>query len=288
MKRYLLYILFGIVALPAFGQGGMDYYRLPDRDQKYNRLLMRYGGPSVQSRWYVALDGFVRTDRAKLDNSFNELIQTDRVNKAGWGAVVGWVYRERWAVEGGYARMPIHTQVSVSNASSPLVFRYNNKGNAFVLRGKRLLLSTNKPWLRSGFWLTGGMWLVPNSGQKEGQFSLYGYRYSGRRETPDTLRLTSHTRANGRVTAIAEIGAEYNVRLSNALDLGVSVRKLWGLANALTTDVTYSVNRAAIQQAQLQGSGTGMSYGVTLRYTYSINRKLANVMDVQGKSQRIR
>ena len=288
MKCYLVYVLLGLVVLPACGQGVTDYYRLPDRSQQYNRLLTRYGGPSIQSRWYVALDGFIRTDRAKLDNSFNDLIQSDRVGKAGWGAVVGWVYRERWAVEGGYARMPIHTQVSVSNASSPLVFRYSNDRNAFVVRGKRLLLSTNKPWLRSGFWLSGGMWLVPNGGQQEGQFSLYGYRYSGRRETPDTLRLTSQTHANTQLTAIAEVGAEYNVRLSNAIDLGVSVRKFWGLANALTTDVTYSVNRAAVQQAQLQGAGTGMSYGLTLRYTYSINRKLSNVMEVQGKASRIR
>lgn len=288
MKRYLVYVLLGLVVLPACGQGVTDYYRLPDRSQQYNRLLMRYGGPSIQSRWYVALDGFIRTDRAQLDNSFDDLIQSDRVGKAGWGAVLGWVYRERWAVEGGYARMPIHTQVSVSNASSPLVFRYSNARNAFVVRGKRLLLSTNKPWLRSGFWLSGGMWLVPNGGQQQGQFSLYGYRYSGRRETPDTLRLTSQTQANTKLTAIAEVGAEYNVRLSNAIDLGVSVRKFWGLANALTTDVTYSVNRSSVQQAQLQGAGTGMSYGLTLRYTYSINRKQSNVMEVQGKTSRIR
>ena len=288
MKRYLVYVLLGLVVLPACGQGVTDYYRLPDRSQQYNRLLMLYGGPSIESRWYVALDGFIRTDRAKLDNSFNDLIQSDRVTKAGWGAVIGWVYRERWAVEGGYARMPIHTQLSVSNASSPLVYRYSNDRNAFVLRGKRLILSTNKPWLRSGFWLSGGMWIVPNAGQQEGQFSLYGYRYSGRRETPDTLRLTSQTHANTKLTAIAELGAEYNVRLSNAIDLGLSVRKFWGLSNALTTDVTYSINRSSVQQAQLQGAGTGMSYGLTLRYTYSVNRKLSNVMEVQGKTSRIR
>ena len=129
---------------------------------------------------------------------------------------------------------------------------------------------------------------MPNGGQQEGQFSLYGYRYSGRRETPDTLRLTSQTYTNTQLTAIAEVGAEYNVRLSNAIDLGVSVRKLWGLASALTTDITYSVNRAAVQQAQLQGAGTGMSYGLTLRYTYSINRKSSNVMEIQGKTSHIR
>ncbi|MFD2933197.1 hypothetical protein [Spirosoma flavum] len=287
MKHYLLYVLLGLVVLPVCGQGVTDYYRLPVRDHQYNRLLMRYGGPYVQSRWYVALDGFVRTDRAKLDNSFNGLIESNLVGKLGWGAVIGWSYRERWAIEGGYTRMPIHSQISISNAGSPLVFRYGSAQNAFVLRGKRLMVSTSKPWLRSGFWLTGGMWLVPNSGHQEGRFSLIGYRYYDHKETADTLRLTSQTQANTQITALAEVGAEYNVRLSNAIDLGVSVRKFWGLGNALTTDVTYSVNHKYSQQAQLQGAGTGLSYGVSLRYTFAIRRNLSNALDIKGKTGHI-
>ncbi|AKD56513.1 hypothetical protein [Spirosoma radiotolerans] len=301
MKRYFLYVLLGFAVLPTYGQGITDYYRLPEQSQHYDRLLTRYGGPYIKSRWYASLDGFIRTDRAKLDNSFDGLIQSDVVGKAGWGAVVGWVYRERWAFEAGYARMPIHTQVSVTNASYPLVFRYNSKQNAFVLRGKRLVVSTSKPWLRSGFWLSGGMWIVPNSGQQEGKFSLIGYRYDGRRETPDTLRLASQTQANTRMTALAELGAEYNIRLSNAIDLGFSVRKFWGLSNALTTDVTYAVNypatqsgepnagsRTSVQKAQLLGDGSGMSYGVTLRYTFATRRQLTNALDVRGKTPHIR
>ncbi|GAB3553847.1 hypothetical protein [Spirosoma fluminis] len=283
IKRYFLYFLLGLVALPAFGQNAADYYRLPDRSQQYDRLLSRYGGPTIRDRWYVALDGFLRTDKAGLDNSFNGLIQSDRVTKFGGSAVIGWAYRERWMVEGGYARTPIHTQVSVSNGNSPLVFRYTNDRNAFVLRGKRLLLSTSGPWLRSGFWVSGGMWLIPNNGQQEGRFLLVGYSYHGRQETPDTLRLNSQTQTNSRMSVLAEVGAEYNIRLSNKLDLGLSARKYWGLGNSITTDVAYSINQTLMQRAQLQGTGTGMSYGFTLRYTYAMRRNLANVLDVQGK-----
>ncbi|MFD2574441.1 hypothetical protein ACFSUS_27650 [Spirosoma soli] len=283
IKRYLLYILLGLVVLPACGQGVADYYRLPDRSRQYSRLLTRYGGPYIRDRWYIALDGFLRTDRAHLDNSFNGLIESDRVAKFGGSVVIGWAYRERWMVEAGYARMPLHSQVSVSNANSPLVFRYTNDRNALIIRGKRLILSTSGPWLRSGFWLSGGVGLVPNNGQQEGRFSLIGYRYHGRGETPDTLRLISSTQTNSRATILAELGAEYNVRLSNNFDLGFSARKFWGLGNSLTTDVTYSVNRKVVEQAQLQGSGTGMSYGVTLRYTYAMRRNLSNVLELNGK-----
>ncbi|GAB3734419.1 hypothetical protein [Spirosoma lituiforme] len=301
MKRYFLYVLLGCAVLPVYGQGITDYYRLPERSQQYNRLLTRYGGPYIKSRWYASLEGFVRTDRARLDNSFDGLIQSDLVGKASWGGVVGWMYRERWAFEAGYARMPIHTQVSVINASYPLAFRYNSKQNAFVIRGKRLIVSTSKPWLRSGFWLSGGMWVVPNSGQREGRFSLLGYRYDGRRETPDTLRLTSETHANANMTALAELGLEYNIRLSSAIDLGFAVRKFWGLSDALTTDVTYAVNtpntqfgnsvagsRTSVQTAQLLGDGSGMSYGFTLRYTYATRRHLSNALEVRGKMPHIR
>ena len=152
MKHYLLYILIGIAALPAYGQGVTEYYQLPKKNQQVSRLLHRYGGPQIRDRWYVSLEGFIRTDRAQLDNSFDGLINNDIVAKAGWGVLLGWSYRERWAVEAGYARTPIHTQFSISRAVPPVMARSTNDHNAFMLRGKRLLLSTSKPWLRSGFW----------------------------------------------------------------------------------------------------------------------------------------
>ncbi len=282
MKLYLLYIFLGLAVLPAFGQENTDYYRLPERGPQYNRLLMRYGGPAIQNRWYVSLDGFLRTDRAHLDNTLNGLIESDLVAKMGLGATIGWSYRERWAVEAGYARMPAHAQLSVSNNPFLPVVRYTNNQNAFVLRGKRLILSTSGPWLRSGFWLSGGMWLVPNNGQLEGPKKITFYKYT--RETPDIWQLTSIGRNNSQPTTMAEVGAEYNVRLSNHVDLGLSVRRFWGLGNSLTTDLTYSVNQSPVQQAQLQAAGTGMSYGVSLRYTFSLQRKVSNVLQLQGKT----
>lgn len=288
MKRYVLFVLLGLAVLPACGQGITDYYRAPDRGRDHNRLLMRYGGPAIQDRWYVALDGFIRTDRAQLDNSFNGLIESNRVTQAGWGAVIGWVYRERWALEAGYSRMPIHTQVSVVNTSSPLSFRYTNNQSAFVLRGKRLIVSTSKPWLRSGFWLSGGLWGVPNNGQREGNFLISGYQYQNSRETRVPVQLAGHTYTNAQLSTLAEVGAEYNIRLSNAVDLGFSVRKFFGFSNSITTDVAYVVNQTATQQAQLQGDGTGMSYGTTLRYTFNIRRKTSNVLEVQGKGRQVK
>lgn len=285
MKRYLLYVLLGLAVLPTYGQGVTDYYRVPEKDQQYNRLLTRYGGAQIRDRWYIALDGFVRTDRAQLDNSINGLVESDLVGKLGWGVLLGWTYRERWTVEGGYARMPIHTQVAISNTSPPLSFRSTNDRHAFILRGKRLLLSTSKPWLRSGFWVSGGMWVVPNSGQEENRISVTGYRYQGWWEAPESFKLTSETRNSTQLTTLAEVGVDYNVRLSNALDLGISARKLWGLANAVTTDVTYTAYRTPAQQAQLQGAGTGMSFGVTLRYSYATRRHQTNVLDIQGKNR---
>jgi len=130
------------------------------------------------------------------------------------------------------------------------------------------------------------MWLIPNNGQLDGPNTVTGYKYQGRRETPDIWQLTSQTRTNTQVTTMAEVGAEYNVRLSNHVDFGLSVRKFWGLGNSLTTDVTYTVNHSALQQAQLQANGTGMSYGVSLRYTLGIRRTPSNVLELQGKNQR--
>ncbi|CAN5646734.1 hypothetical protein BH09BAC4_BH09BAC4_16300 [soil metagenome] len=288
MKRYLLFFLLGLAVLPACGQGVADYYRLPAQEHQYKRLVTRYGGPQIRDRWYVALEGFVKTDHAQLDNSINGLLESDRVAKASWGVVVGLALRERWMIEGGYSRLPIHTQVSVRSISSPLVFRYMNGQNAFVLRGKRLVLSTSKSWLRSGFWLSGGLWAVTNSGEQEGVFSLISYGKQGYRESRDTLRLSGRTHTNTQLTALAEVGAEYNVRLSNSVDLGISARKFFGFANSINTNVTYTVNGKPFQEAQLQGTGSGMSYGMTLRYTFATRRTAPNVMEVRGKMGHIR
>lgn len=283
MKHYVLYLLIGLVAVPACGQGVTDYYQLPQKSQQYKRLLYRYGGPQVRDRWYVSLDGFIKTDRAQLNTSHEGVIESNLVGKASWGVMLGWSHREKWAVEGGYAQMPIHTQVSVSNTTPPLSFRSTDNRSAFMLRAKRLILSTSKPWLRSGFWVSGGMWVLPANGQQTERFSVNSYRYQGQWEAHEPFQLTTQTVTHAQTAALAELGVEYNVRLTNAFDLGISARKFWGLTNTVTTDVAYIANRTLPQLAQLQGAGSGMSYGLTLRYSFSILRNPGKVLDMQGK-----
>ncbi|QJW90950.1 hypothetical protein HNV11_16985 [Spirosoma taeanense] len=286
MKRYLFLLFLGLAGLPTFGQQMTDYYRLPDQQSQYNRILNRYGGAYTRDRWYVALSGFVRTDRAQLDNSYNGLLGSSRVTKPGIGALVGWTYREQWAIEGGYARMPIHTEARVRNGYFAYSFPYTNDKQGIVLRARRMVLSTSGPWRRSGLWLSAGLWLIPNSGQNKGGFSLASYSYRYRQgEKPDTLRILGQTNVNAAPTGLAEVGAEYNVRLSDKFDMGFAVRKYWGLGSSLTTDVTYKASGRDPQYAQLQGTGSGMSYGVTLRYTYAVRRNLSNALDVQGKGR---
>ena len=285
MKNYLLYILISLAVLPASGQGVTDYYRVSQNRQQYNRLLSRYGGPQIRDRWYVALDGFIKTDRAQLDNNYNGLIENNAVGKARWGVTVGWSHREKWAVEGSYTQMPIHTQLAISQTNPPVMARYTSERNAFTIRAKRLILSTSKPWLRSGFWVSSGLWMLPGNNQPMDSFSASGFRYQSQWETHEPFRLTSQTTVQSQTAALAEVGVEYNVRLSNAFDLGMSVRKIWGLTDVVMTNVTYTAVREVPQVAQLKGAGSGMSYGVTLRYSFSTQRNQANVLNVQGKSR---
>ncbi len=285
MKHYLLYILIGLAVLPASGQGITDYYRVTQIHQQYQRLLSRYGGPQIRDRWYVALDGFIKTDRAQLDNAYDGLIETNAVGKASGGVTLGWSHRETWAVEGSYSRIPIHTQLAISQTNPSVSIRSIDVRNAFTLRAKRLVLSTSKPWLRSGFWVSGGMWMLPGNNQPTTNFSASGYRYHSQWETHEPFRLTSQTTVQSQTAALAELGVEYNVRLSNSFDLGLSARKLWGLTDVVTTNVTYTALREAPQMATLQGTGSGMSYGVTLRYSFSTQRNQAKVLNIQGKSR---
>ena len=207
----------------------------------------------------------------------------------GWGRASRWVGR---TASGGRLKRvtpgyPFRPRCRSKNGGYPLVYRYQGIGDGFVLRGKRRIFSTSGPWLRSGFWLSAGAWIIPNTGREAGEFELKKYRFRGQGEAPDTLRLESVTKLANHATAIAELGAEYNVRLSNNFDLGFQVRKRIGLSDVLTTDVRYTVNQYPPQQAQLISTGSGMTYGLTLRYTLSLRRSLSDVLDVTGK-QRIK
>lgn len=282
-KLYIVLFLAGFAALPTMGQQVSDYYRLPDRNQvQYDRLLTRYGGAYIKDRWYVALTGFVRADKALLDNSIGGMVGARRVVRPGWGALLGWAYKEKWAVEAGYVQSPAHTSLSVDRGRIvPSLFQYANDQHSFVLRAKRMLFSTSGPWRRSGFWLTAGMWAVPGKGGNRGELSLAEYAYRSR-EKVDTLRLSGETQLSNTPSVIAELGAEYNVRLSNRFDLGISARKLWGLGSSIDTDLTYSTTSQPTQYAQLRGVGSGMTYGLTLRYSLAINQPLSKVLKTTG------
>ena len=283
-KHYPLFLMALRIGTSALGQTATDYYQLPARQpHAYSRVLARYGGAYTRDRWYVGLTGFVRTDRAQLDNSLGGLIGSNRVIRPGWGLVLGWTARERWTVEAGYTNSPAHSELVIDRGRFPYTYSYTSDNHSFLLRGKYMLLSTSGPWRRSGFWISGGMWLVPGSGASRGDLLMAGYAYRARAgEQIDTLRLTGQTQVSSRPTAIAELGAEYTVRLSNRLDLGLSARKLWGLSSAVDTDLQYRISSQATQYAQLKGAGSGMTYGLTLRYSFALNQKLASVWKSPG------
>jgi hypothetical protein len=282
-KLYIVLLFTVLAASTATGQQVSDYYRLPDHNKvQYDRLLTRYGGAYINDRWYVALTGFVRADKASLDNTIGGMVGARRVVRPGWGALLGWAYKEKWAVEAGYVQSPAHTSLSVDRGRIvPSLFQYANDQHSFVLRGKRMLLSTSGSWRRSGFWLTAGAWLVPGKGGNRGELSLPEYAYRSR-EKVDTLRLSGETQLSNAPSVIAELGAEYNVRLSNRFDLGISARKLWGLGSSIDTDLSYTTTSQPTQYAQLRGVGSGMTYGVTLRYSLAINQSLSNVLKTSG------
>lgn len=271
MKAIYTCLLCLLVSCAALAQGSVDYYKpraAPKRD--YDRLLVRYGS-YLAERWYFGMEGFVRADNSRLSNSFNGLVASNAVIRPGWSALIGWTHRETWAVEGGYARSPIHNELAVN----PYVFRFANEKSGFLLRAKRQLFSTSPQKRRSGVWVSAGVWLIPNTGQSRGALSFEGYSRRNYLREIDTLMITAQTATNTRATGLAELGLEYTVRLSSRVDLGLYGRKYWGFGSSITTDLNYSVNEQSSQPSTIQGRGTGGSFGVALRYTYSRKHLIA-------------
>lgn len=281
MKTIYTFLVCCLIGGTALAQGSADYYAPRESSKRdYDRLLVRYGS-YLAGRWYIGAEGFVRTDNSRLSNSFGGLVSGKPVTRPGWSALIGWTYRNAWAVEAGYARSPIHNELAVN----PYIFRFENEKNGFVLRAKRQLFSTSPQERRSGVWVSAGMWLIPNEGANKSRLTLKGYGRRSYQQETDTLIITTQTATSNRITGLAEIGLEYAVRLSSRVDLGIYARKYWGIGSSITTDLNYSVNGQMPQSATLQGRGSGANLGIALRYTYSRKHLVAqnNVYDLRGK-----
>lgn len=218
--------------------------------------------------WYISAEGGFRSDGSTLSNSFNRLVSNPTPVKAVWGILVGYTYQNSWAIEAGYTQAPIHLNIKIDNGSNPLTYNYQNGGYGLPLRVKRRIGSGNRSANGTGFWLTAGAWLIPNGNVSMDDFRLIGYVSRNRGNRNDTLRLTNTTTTINRVTGLAEAGIDYTVRLSSFLELGIYLRKYWGLGDALRSDLTYTINNTSTQQAAITSDGTGWGLGMSLRYIY--------------------
>ncbi|MFT4032861.1 MAG: hypothetical protein QM669_10620 [Siphonobacter sp.] len=289
MKRILYFLCLITIYSSALAQ------EVPEIPEYYNpqkttviraqplQMKQRRGILPSSERWYISLEGFTRKDVNQLSNTIDGLITTNPGNKAGWGATVGVVLKDVWNVELGYMNSPIHNPLVI--LSDPVYqFNYKNESNAAVLRLKRQVVSTGRTKNQSGFWISVGGWLVPNSGKIIDAFQLYGYSYSNQFQTvPDTLRLYSQTQTSKQITGMVEAAVEYNVRISNRFDLGFYYRHYWGLGTSLSTDLRLTENSTNDQTARITADGTGWSLGLAIRYTYSLKRKNLSAYELRGK-----
>ncbi|AKD55149.1 hypothetical protein [Spirosoma radiotolerans] len=225
--------------------------------------------------WYVSAETGLRSDGSVLSNSFDRLVSNPAPTKASWSALLGYTYRNAWTIEAGYIRAPIHLNISIANGSNPLVFNYLNSGYGIPLRIKRRVGSGKRAANGTGFWVTGGAWLIPNGSGQTGDFQLIGYNRSGRNRV-DTIRLNNSTTILKQVTGIAELGVDYTTRLASRVEMDFYVRKYWGLSNALQSDLVYTVNNGSKTQATVTADGTGWGFGLSLRYLYGRQYEVKN------------
>lgn len=217
--------------------------------------------------WHLSAEAGFRSDVSRLDNTLNRLVSNPTQTKAVWSLLVGYTYRNAWSLEAGYSHAPTHLTIAIANGSNPLVFTYQNTGIGIPFRIKRRIGAGNGAANGTGFWLTGGVWLMPNGTGQTEDFDLIGYTSRGRNRT-DTLRLTNSTIIPNRLTGLAELGVDYTTRLSSKLEMRFFLRKYWGLGQALQSEILYSVNNASQQKATLTADGSGWGFGLSLRYVY--------------------
>jgi hypothetical protein len=288
MRPLFTFFILLVASFCASAQEQGDYYRkiytrpLGAKPYTTESLLKKFGDIRTLNRWYVGVDGFVRSDKNTLSNDFDGLIGTESPTVSAWSVVVGGVFREQWSVEAEYAHSAIHN-VLLINGDNPLRYQLENEKNSLIVRGKMRLLFGKATVRRSAFWISAGAGIVPNSGKQKAYMEFNGYRERGRRQGIDTLFLSSDTRINSSMTGLAEASAEYVIKVAKSIDLSLFARKQWGFGNSITTDLVYTVNNKDMQQAKIEGDGSGWNFGISLRYVFHIGYDFSTLSHVGGK-----
>jgi hypothetical protein len=282
MKTFFTLFLLSVCCIEAHCQRNADYFApvfpRPVGAKQYTveSLLGKFGEVQINNRWYAAVDGFVRTDKNTIDNTFGDLIGTASPATYGWGALVGWVKNENWGVEAQYARSAIHN-VLLINGDNPHTYKFTNDKNSLIVRGKRRLMFGKSSVRTSAFWIGAGFGLIPNSGKENEYKEFYGYKQRGRRQAVDTLFMTSSTRTNSHMTSTLEASAEYVIKISRSIDLSLFARRQWGLGTSVTTSLDYFVNQIKTNSATIKGDGSGWNFGLSLRYVFDIGYDFENL-----------
>ncbi|MCF0056399.1 hypothetical protein [Dyadobacter sp. CY356] len=240
------------------------------KTKREKAIFAKYSTEKIRNRWYIGFDGFIGTDKSTLNNNFDGLVDTKSASRSGYSASIGWVNQEKWGVEVEYARSPIHNTLIINN-SYPLEYKMDNDKNNIAFRAKRRILfgKSNALVRRSAFWIGAGAGIVPNSGKQKDFMEFEGY-LRRTRFTNDTLYLSSDTRTNSKITGFADATAEYVIRVAKAFDLSFYARKRWGLGNSLSTQLDYYVNKVQTQTAMIKADGSGLAFGISLRYMLHI------------------
>ncbi len=242
---------------------------LSNRRQRSRQVLLGPGSDHTHERWYLALEGNLRSNTGQLNNTLNGLISTQGTTAFGGGASAGVILNERWAAEIAYVYQPVQNTLILANGRSPITLRYANGGNSLMLRGKVRLGGQSQISNGAGLWLSGGVGLVPNNGQSLDSLAFRGIIQRSR-TTADSIRLTVDTRQNKQWSGLAEVGADYVFRLGHRTELSLFLRRYWAVGYSLKTAVSYSVNRAEPTLATLTNGGNGWSFGVVWRYSYGL------------------
>ncbi len=242
---------------------------LSNRPQRTRQVLLGPGSDHNRERWYLAVEGTIRGNSSLLNSTLNGLISTQGTTEFGAGASAGVVLGERWTAEIAYVYQPLHNTLILANGRSPITLRHANSGTSFLLRGKIRLGGRSNLSNGSGFWLSGGLGVVPNSGQTLDSLTFRGI-IQRRRNTADTVRLAIDTYQNKRWSGLAEVGAEYVARLSARTELVISLRWYRAMGYSLRTDVSYTVTGTEPTVATLSSGGNGWGFGIVWRYNYGL------------------
>jgi hypothetical protein len=280
MKRFVLIMLFAGIASYTFGQENPDVYFDKSYRKNKQRTINLPNTEVTQERWYFGIDGAFKIASSTLESNPYRLIAINSSNNdAIWSCQLGYSSNNKWAIELGYAPIPIGATFQIPGARSGVTLSPVITLQAIPIRFKKNILTLDKQTKTASIWVGGGFLISTNSRNEKIQSYYQQYISNVKRGTDgviisaDYLDLNVNSFITNKSLVQLEGSVELQGKIADGFYIDLFFRGIFGQNGGIRTDFDYVLNSQTQDHTSFYTNGFQYSFGLGFRFDYGKNVK---------------